>query len=158
MSPEAHARLVELDALTRDARELYDYAAAVLPASALRDRCQRLSRAKSELVALLALRLPLGARIFMDDTTTDAADASGPWLRERIAASLARARIGLATPDPGRLWDELERVETAVADACRRQATDSGDADCRRELRWVLPLVERCRDEFAPATPAAYSV
>jgi hypothetical protein len=147
MSPEAHARLVELDALTRDARELYGYAAAVLPASTLRDRCQRLAQAKSELVALLALRLPLGA-----GRTPDAPQlAPSPWLRERVAAALARVRIGLATPDPARIWDELQRVEAAVADACRAQALESGDADCRRELGWLLPLVERGRDEFAPA-------
>ena len=47
MSPVAHARLVDLDAITRQSRDFYDYAAAVLPASALRERCQRLAHAKA---------------------------------------------------------------------------------------------------------------
>jgi hypothetical protein len=152
MSPEAHARLIELDAATREAREFYDYAAAVLPASVLREHCRRLGQAKAELIALLALRLRGGR------------DARGtvrtlpPWLRERVSLAYARARIGLGAPDPARLWEELARIEAAVAEACRRQATDSGDADCRRELEWVLPMLHRCRDEFAPAAGPAYSV
>ena len=44
MSPEAHARLVELDAVARACREFYEYATAVLPASPLRLRCQRLAQ------------------------------------------------------------------------------------------------------------------
>jgi hypothetical protein len=151
MSPDAHARLVELDAVSREAREFYDYAAAVLPASALRDRCLRLGQAKAELVALLALRLRGGR----DERR---AQARPGGLLERVPQAYARARIGLATPDPGRLWDELERIEAAVAEACRLHASGSGDADCRRELGWILPVLQRCRDEFAPAADAAYSV
>ena len=146
MSPEAHARLVELDEVSRASREFYEYAAALLPASTLRERCQRLALAKQELVALLALRLPLA-------TLHDAHAATTPrpapdWV-DNLDRGLGRARVGLATPDPGRLWDELQRLEIAVTDACRRQVGATDDADCARELAWLLPLLERCRDEFA---------
>lgn len=149
MSPEAHARLVDLDAITRQSRDFYDYAAAVLPASALRERCQRLAHAKAELVALIALRLPQSA-----------APSAGapPPLRARVDHALRRARASLSTPHPGQLWDELRRVESAIAEDCRRYATGSGDADCRRELAWLLPLCERCRDEFVPERDLAQSV
>ena len=149
MSPEAHARLVDLDAITRQSRDFYDYAAAVLPASALRERCQRLAHAKAELVALLALRLP--------QVAAPVAAVSEP-LRPRVERSLRRARANLSTPHPGQLWDELRRVEAAIAEECRQHATGSDDVDCRRELGWLLPRCERCRDEFVPERVFAQSV
>ena len=158
MSPEAHARLVEIDDVARALREFYEYAAAVLPASTLRERCQRLARAKAEIVAIVALRLPQprgqAAAVDLDaagDETVDGTQPPRSALAQRIGRGLARARGGLATPDPSRLWDELQRVEDALAEACRQSAVDSGDVDSRRELAWLLPLLERCRDEFAPA-------
>ena len=149
MSPEAHARLVELDGVVRASREFYEYAAAVLPASTLRERCQRLARMQGEIIALLAQRLPLQGRPAGPDPAARRSD-----LPQQIARVLDRARSGLATPDPSRLWDELQRMEAAKAEACRYGATGSRDADCRRELNWLLPLMQRCRDEFAPATAA----
>jgi hypothetical protein len=149
MSPEAHARLVDLDAITRQSRDFYDYAAAVLPASTLRGRCQRLAHAKAELVALLALRLPQAAVPL---------PRPPPPLRARVEQSLRRARASLSTPHPGQLWDELRRLESAITEDCRLHATGSGDADCRRELAWLLPLCERCRDEFVPERDLAQSV
>lgn len=143
MSPEAHARLVELDGLARASREFYEYAAAVLPASSLRERCQRLARAKAEIVALLALRLPMAIPHAAMRPPLDRE------LADRIAVGLKRARSGLATPEPSRLWDELQRVEAVQAAACRQVAADSPDADCRREVAWIVPLLELCRDEFA---------
>ena len=145
MSPEAHARLVELDEVSRASREFYEYAAAVLPASTLRERCQRLALAKQELVALLALRLPLTPRGCGDSAVRD---GTADWV-DKLGRGLGRARAGLATPDPSRLWDELQRLEVAGMQACRQQADATEDADCRRELSWLLPLLERCRDEFA---------
>ena len=152
MSPEAHARLVELDAVARACREFYEYATAVLPASPLRLRCQRLAQAKSELVAVLALRLPQPAPPPVDDAPTAVAATDG--LRERIERALRRARAGLSTPDPARLWDEFQRIEAVIAAACA-QAGRGDDADSRREMARLLPLVERCRDEFVADATAA---
>ena len=151
MSPEAHARLVELDAVARACREFYEYATAVLPASPLRSRCQRLAQAKSELVAVLALRLPQPAQPPVDGLP---AVAATDGLRERIERALRRARAGLSTPDPARLWDELQRIEAVIAAACA-QAGRGDDADSRREMARLLPLVERCRDEFVADATAA---
>ena len=151
MSPEAHARLVELDAVARACREFYEYATAVLPASPLRLRCQRLAQAKSELVAVLALRLPQPAQPPVDGLP---AVAATDGLRERIERALRRARAGLSTPDPARLGDEFQRIEAVIAAACA-QGGRGGDADSRREMARLLPLVERCRDEFVADAAAA---
>jgi hypothetical protein len=151
MSPEARSRLVELDALSREARQFYDYAAAVLPASPLRERCLRLGRAKAELVVLLAFRLRGGR-------DPRHLPRGAPWLRDGLDRAYAGARGGLAGADPARIGGELQRIEAAVAETCRREAAGSGDADCRRELTWVLPMLQRCRDELAPAGEPAYSV
>ena len=140
MSPDAHARLVELDALSREGREFYQYAATVLPASALRERCQRLLRTKSELVALLAQRLhggrdPRGALV------------PAPRPRERIGPAYARVRACLGAPDASQLAGELARIEAAMARACAAQASSSRDADCRQAMAWVLPVLECCLEQ-----------
>jgi len=154
MSPEAHAILVELDAVSRAAREFYDYASAVLPASTLRSRCQRLARAKSELVAVIALRLQhprVGA-------------PPQHRLLDRISSGLGRVRSGLATPEPAWLGDELERMENAIVEHYEHAAAGSDDVSTRCELMRLLPLLQRCRSEISsgsaadPNLGAAYSM
>lgn len=140
MSPEAHRRLVELDALSREARAFYEHAAAVLPASALRERCLRLARTKAELVALLALRLRGG---HLSATRARASRFAAP-------ATYAHARMGHGTPDLARLSDDLQRIEASVAQACEAQAAGSADADCRRVMAWVLPVLECCLEQVQP--------
>lgn len=149
LSREAHACLLDLSAATGEARACYGRAAGSLPDAELRERCRRLHRLKSEMEALLALRL---AR---------AATASPPGAHPpQSDARMARSVYAMAMSPPG-AGQQLEACEAALAEACRRRATGSRDPDCRRELRWILPLQRRCRDELAPAARAAlaaYSV
>ena len=147
MSPDAHSRLVELDALSRQAREFYEYAAAVLPASALRDRCLGLARTKAELVALLAQRLQGGRDSRLVGTPA-------PRLLESVGAIYARARTHVTAPDTARLSDALHRVEATVTQACEAQASGSSDADCRQAMAWVLPVLRRCLDQARGGGPA----
>ena len=140
MSPHAHRRLVELDAVSREARDFYEHAAAVLPASPLRERCLRLARTKAELVALLAQRLHGGH----DPRVTRL-----PMSRHRSFAGsgYARARAGLGAADRAPLGQELQRIEAAMAQACAAQANGDEDADCRRVMAWVLPVLACCLEQ-----------
>lgn len=143
MSPEAHRRLVELDALSREARAFYEHAAAVLPASALRERCQRLARTKAELVALLAQRLRGGR----DPRSARGPTPSGP---DPAGAGYAGARVDLDTADLAPLASALQRIEAAMATSCAAQAAGNADADCRRVMAWVLPVLECCLEQVRP--------
>ena len=141
MSPEAHERLVDLDAVSREARAFYGQAAARLPASSLRECCLRLETAKAELVALLAIRLRGGPGV--------AGSRAAAPLREQLAPAFLRARRELVRAPPN-CRESMAWIEATVVDACRRAASGSADADCRRVMAWALPMLQRCHDELRP--------
>ena len=134
MSPEAHLRLVELDALSREGRDFYQHAAAVLPDSPLRECCLRLARTKAELVVLLAQRLRGGR-----DPRLAAAPVAGDG--GRLDVGYGGARKGLKAGDAPALSKELLRIEAAVVGTSDARARDSDDIDCRRALAWALPVL-----------------
>lgn len=149
MSPEAYAQLVTFDALSRKGREFYQHAAAVLPGRAQSERYLRVARAKAEVVALLALRLRVGGGEDRSRVRMEQAFGAG-WKQ-----AYALARPGLAAGDPRRLHEQLRTLERALAQACDDAIASTRDADCRRELRWLLPLLQRCLDELGSEAPPA---
>lgn len=140
MSPEAQATLREIVAVSRAGKEFYEYACMVVSDPALRERLARLGRCKSDVVALIASRL-------------DRAPDTGRRQREfhaGVVASLARLREALSADDPAALVHELERVEEGVIYHYTWLLAGSADPGTRRELGNLLPVLQRCREEFAP--------
>ena len=140
MSPEAHLRLVELDALSREGRDFYQHAAAVLPDSPLRECCLRLARTKAELVVLLAQRLRGGRdpRLAPAPVTADGGRLGVSYTGD---VGYGGARKGLKAGDAPALSKELLRIEAAVVGTSDARARDSDDIDCRRALAWALPVL-----------------
>ena len=150
MTPEAQATLQEIVAIARDGKEFYEYAGMVVDEPMLRERFDRLARAKSDVVALVASRL----------STSAEPEPIRREFRAGVRATLTRIRSALAIEQPALTLAELERLEEHLIYHYTWVLAGTGDDDTLRELRNLLPVLQRCRDEIAgsalrAAEPAA---
>jgi len=139
MTPEAQATLQEIVGIARDGREFYEYAAYVVDEPTLRERFERLARAKSDVVALAASRL----------STLAEPEPSRREFRAGVRATLTRIRGALAKEQAALTLAELDRLEEHLIYHYTWVLAGTGDDDTRRELRNLLPVLQRSRDELA---------
>ena len=142
MSPEAQATLREIVAVSRAGKEFYEYASMVVRDPPLGECLTRLGQCKSDVIALIASRLshsPVQGRQHHE-------------FHASIMANLARLREELGSNDAEALLRELERVEESVIYHYTWQLAGSADPVTRQELANLLPVLQRCREELAPAT------